>query len=348
MTAGTGTAAIREQIEALEKEFLSPHARRAADTRGRKRPEAECDMRTAFQRDRDRVLHCKAFRRLKGKTQVFLAPEGDHYRTRLTHTLEVAQISRTIARALRLNEDLVEAIALAHDIGHTPFGHAGEAVLAKLNPGGFHHSIHSLRVVESLEYDGKGLNLTLEVLDGIRNHSKGLGRLSEAREKNPSMTLEAEVVRLCDCVAYANHDLDDAVRAGLANPRDVPAEVGERLGGTFSRRIDTLVHSLVAESAGKPHITMGPLVEAALEVLRAYLVEKVYRSPALTEITSRAHMVLESLFGFYVKNPGEVPETAVPPGDPVRRATDYIAGMTDRFALVEFQRRFVPQPWADE
>jgi len=348
MKVETGTAAIREQIEALEREFLSPHARRAADTRGRVRPEAECDMRTAFQRDRDRILHCKAFRRLKGKTQVFLAPEGDHYRTRLTHTLEVAQISRTIARALRLNEDLVEAIALAHDIGHTPFGHAGESVLAKLSPGGFHHATHSLRVVESLEYDGKGLNLTVEVRDGIRRHSKGLGRLSEAREKNPSMTLEAEIVRLCDCVAYANHDLDDAVRAGLADPREVPAEVGTMLGGTFSRRIDTLVHSLVAESAGKPHIAMAPGVETALENLRTYLVEKVYRSPALVEITSRAHMVLESLFGFYVKHPGEIPEGAVPPGDPERRATDYIAGMTDRYALVEFQRRFVPQPWADE
>ncbi len=339
---------IREQTQAFERETLSPHAAKSADSRGRARPEAECDIRTPFQRDRDRILHSKAFRRLKGKTQVFLSPEGDHYRTRLTHTLEVAQIARTVARALRLNEDLAEAVALGHDLGHPPFGHAGESVLAKLNPGGFHHSRQSLRIVETLEYGGKGLNLTEEVRDGIRRHSKGLGKLADARAKNPSSTLEAEVVRLCDSVAYANHDVDDAIRAGLITAAQIPRQVNDTLGEKFSSRINTIVHDIVHASAGKPEVRLSPHVEAGLETLRSFLVERVYEARPLNELFGRARKVLESLWAYYADHPEEVPADDAVDAPPEQRVCDYIAGMTDRYALAQFQQRLVPHPWGDE
>lgn len=339
---------IREGLERRERETLAAWAAKAGDSRGRAKPDPEDDLRTAFQRDRDRILHSKAFRRLKGKTQVFLSPEGDHYRTRLTHTLEVAQISRTVARALDLNEDLVEAVALGHDLGHTPFGHAGETVLAKLNPGGFHHSKHSLRVVEVLEYGGKGLNLTEEVRDGIRRHSKGLGKIADVREKNPAGTLESDVVRICDSVAYANHDLDDALRADLIREADIPKAVIDALGDRFSRRINTIVHDLVHTSRGKPVIAMSPHVEAGLEALRAFLVEKVYTAPSLKDLFGRAQQVLDRLWHWYVEHPDEMPADGDPAVDLKQRVTDYIAGMTDRYALAQFERRLMPMPWAEE
>jgi len=339
---------IREQTQSFERETLSVHAAKSAESKGRARAEPECDIRTPFQRDRDRILHSKAFRRLKGKTQVFLSPEGDHYRTRLTHTLEVAQISRTVARALRLNEDLVEAVALGHDLGHPPFGHAGESVLAKLNPAGFHHSRQSLRIVETLEYGGKGLNLTEEVRDGIRRHSKGLGKLADAREKNPSSTLEAEVVRLCDSVAYANHDVDDAIRAGLITAAQIPRQVNETLGPKFSSRINTIVHDIVHASAGRPEVRLSPHVEAGLETLRSFLVERVYEAPLLNELFGRARKVLDSLWVYYLDHPEEIPPDDVADAPPEQRVCDYIAGMTDRYALAQFQKRLVPQPWGDE
>lgn len=339
---------IRERIQQFEAETLSSHAALSVNSRGRARPERECDIRTAFQRDRDRILHTKAFRRLRGKTQVFLSPKGDHYRTRLTHTLETSQISRTVARALRLNEDLVEAIALAHDLGHTPFGHSGEAVLAKLNPAGFRHNEQSLRVVEILEYDGKGLNLTCEVREGILHHSKGLGKLADIREICPSLTLEGEIVRLCDCVAYANHDLDDALRAGFVKENEVPRVVREVLGDTFSRRIDTLVHDIVEVSSGKERIGFSPRVEEGLEGLRSFLVERVYESPELVDLSRRAERVLEELFGFYMAHPAAIPVTEVPRAPGIQGVCDHIAGMTDRFALNQFKRHIMPEPWGEE
>jgi len=339
---------ILEQTQQFERETLSAHAAKSADSRGRARPEPECDIRTPFQRDRDRILHSKAFRRLKCKTQVFLSPEGDHYRTRLTHTLEVAQISRTVARALRLNEDLVEAVALGHDLGHPPFGHAGESILARLNPAGFHHSKQSLRIVETLEYGGKGLNLTEEVRDGIRRHSKGLGKLADAREKNPSSTLEAEIVRLCDSVAYANHDVDDAIRAGMITAAQIPKQVNDTLGPKFSSRINTIVHDIVHSSAGKSEVRLSPHVEAGLETLRSFLVERVYDAPRLAELFGRARKVLESLWGYYLDHPEEIPPDDGVDAPHEQRVCDYIAGMTDRYALAQFQKRLVPQPWGDE
>ncbi len=339
---------IREDLERRERETLAAWAAKAGDTRGRAKPDPEDDLRTAFQRDRDRILHSKAFRRLKGKTQVFLSPEGDHYRTRLTHTLEVAQISRTVARALSLNEDLVEAVALGHDLGHTPFGHAGETVLAKLNPAGFHHSKQSLRVVEVLEYGGKGLNLTEEVRDGIRRHSKGLGKIADVREKNPAGTLEADVVRICDSVAYANHDLDDAIRAGLIRERDIPGVVTDALGERFSRRINTIVHDLVHTSRASAELRMSTHVEAGLEALRAFLVDRVYTAPSLKDLFGRAQSVLERLWHWYAEHPEAVPEEGDSAADRLQRVTDYIAGMTDRYALAQFEKRLMPTPWAEE
>jgi dGTPase len=337
---------IREQTQQLEMETLSPHAAKSAETRGRTTPEAECDIRTPFQRDRDRILHSKAFRRLKGKTQVFLSPEGDHYRTRLTHTLEVAQISRTVARALRLNEDLTEAIALGHDLGHTPFGHAGEAVLQRLASGGFHHASQSLRVVERLEYGGRGLNLTFEVRDGIKHHSKGLGSLAEARESNRAATLEADVVRICDAVAYANHDLDDAIRAGLVKAAEIPPIVNSALGTTFSGRLNTLIHDLVRSSTDQ--IAMSDSVEEGLEELRRFLTARVYKSEALQEAFGRARQVLESLWNFYMAKPDEIPADDASSAPLAVRVCDFLAGMTDRYALSRFQRHLVPHPWAEE
>ncbi len=342
------TTTIRDELERLERETLAPWAALAADSKGRARPESEDDLRTAFQRDRDRILHSKAFRRLKGKTQVFLSPEGDHYRTRLTHTLEVSQIARTIARALRLNEDLAEATALGHDLGHAPFGHAGESVLARLNPAGFHHSKQSLRVVEALEHSGKGLNLTVEVRDGIRRHSKGLGTLAEVREKQPAATLEAEIVRLSDSIAYANADLDDAIRAGLVRPPEIPRQVVEALGPHHAGRINTIVRDIVHASAGRPAIALSPHVEAGLESLRTFLADRVYAAPALQEIFSRARQVLEALWTFFLAHPDLLSGDGLPDATAEQRVCDFLAGMTDRYALAQFNRHLVPHPWEEE
>ena len=340
---------IREQSQRLEEETLSPDAMRSARTAGRAREEAECDLRTPYQRDRDRILHSKSFRRLKGKTQVFLSPEGDHYRTRLTHTLEVSQISRTVGRALRLNEDLVEAIALGHDLGHTPFGHAGEAILDLLTPGGFHHSAQSVRVVESLEHGGKGLNLTREVIEGIRHHSKGLERLSRARERRPrDLSLEAEVVSLCDCVAYTNHDLDDAIRAQLVAPNEIPREVNEVLGKSYSPRLNTLVHDIVNTSTATGGIAFSPRIEEGLEILRNFLLEKVYKQEELLESFRRAKGILESLYRFFQDHPDRIPREALAGMEGDRRICDYIAGMTDNYALAQFQKHFLPESWLEE
>ena len=342
------TETIREQTQQFEDMTLSAHAARSAASAGRAVPEAECDIRTPFQRDRDRILHSKAFRRLKGKTQVFLSPEGDHYRTRLTHTLEVSQIARTVGRALRLNEDLVEAIALGHDLGHTPFGHAGEAILDKLVPGGFHHAGQSLRVVEKLEYGGKGLNLTVEVRNGIRWHSKGLAKLADARGHQPALPLEAEAVSLCDCVAYTNHDLDDAIRAQVVDPKEIPGEVVAVLGKTFSSRLDTLVHDIVKTSAGQPFVRLSPKVEGALEVLREFLLAHMYKKEEVLEAFARAKWVLESLYRHYLAHPEMLPRD-LPAGDPPeRRACDHCAGMTDHYALAQFDKQLMPHPWVEE
>jgi dGTPase len=340
----------REQTEQLENQTLSPHAAKSAQTRGRDRPEAPCPIRTAFQRDRDRIIHCKAFRRLTYKTQVFIAPEADHYRTRLTHTLEVAQIARTIARALRLNEDLTEAIGLGHDLGHTPFGHAGESALhaayREFDPSArFHHAEQSLRVVELLERDGRGLNLTWEVRDGIRAHSKGMEDLPEDAERGPA-TLEGWVVLYADRIAYINHDIDDAVRAGLITADSLPADCLSALGDTHARRITTMVADIVSHSHGQPEVRMGDEVRQASDRLKDFLFERVYQ---LGADTPRVERLLRSLFRFYVDHPHQVPGS--PDAAPHDRASlarlvcDYLAGMTDRFAVQQFQLHFMPRRW---
>ena len=328
---------LREELEKHELERLSPYAAKSALSRGRKRPEEKCPLRTDFQRDRDRITHAKSFRRLMHKTQVFIAPEGDHYRTRLTHTLEVTQIARTIARALGLNEDLTEAIALGHDLGHTPFGHTGEDALDRILPGGFRHNEQSVRVVETLEKGGAGLNLCFEVIDGILCHRGGLKPL----------TLEGAAVQISDKIAYINHDTDDAVRSGIIRGSDLPAECREILGDTPHDRINTLIHSVIAESAGKPRVSLGAEQFAALYRLRDFLFENVYRSQ-IFERSKIKHM-LEEIFAYYSRNPAELPEDylklAAREGDNARVICDYIAGMTDRFALNLFARIYMPSAW---
>lgn len=336
---------IRELLEEQEEQTLHPRATRSRQTRGRGRPEPECDIRPAFQHDRDRVLHCKAFRRLKHKTQVFLAPAGDHYRTRLTHTLEVSQIARTIARALRLNESLTEAIALAHDLGHTPFGHAGEAVLARLRPGGFHHALQSLRVVEVLERDGKGLNLTREVRDGIVFHTKGRGEILRTEA-----TLEAQVVRVADLIAYLNHDVDDALRAGVIRPEQFPPHVFAALGDTHGQRIDAMVRDVIRETLSRDleAVAMGTETHQAAVELRSFLYERVYENPTVHGDFVKASKILEELYDRFLEEPDWFQETLAQriPGAPVEDlASDFIAGMTDRYALALYESIFMPQPW---
>lgn len=327
---------------------LSPWATRSSATRGRERPEEPCGLRTEFQRDRDRILHSKAFRRLKHKTQVFIAPEGDHYRTRLTHTLEVAGIARAVARGLRLSEDLTEAIALGHDLGHTPFGHAGEdaldAVLRELGYAGFRHYEQSARVVEVLENEGRGLNLTWEVRDGIRTHT---GR------DLPS-TLEGRVVRVCDRVAYVNHDLDDAIRSGLIAAADIPCGPVALLGATGSERIDFLVHDVVDVSFGRAAVEQSPEAEAAVSELRSFLFETVYARSVQASGAGRIEALLRGLFYHFLEHPEELPGGSAPPAQQpggaepelVRRVTDYIAGMTDRYAMRLYFDIFVPRSWS--
>jgi len=328
---------IKERIEELERRTLSPKASLSAETKGRMRPEQPCSIRTEYQRDRDRIIHSKSFRRLKHKTQVFLAPEGDHYRTRLTHTMEVSQISRTVARALLLNEDLTEAIALGHDLGHTPFGHIGENALSKFLPNKFEHNKQSLRVVDVLEYEGKGLNLTWEVRDGILNHTG---------EGMPS-TLEGQIVRIADRIAYINHDIDDALRAGILKPEDLPTEPIEVMGRYPGQRIDYLTHDLVENSFGRDEIQMSPKTARLMNELREFLFEKVYIGSIAKTEEEKAVRVLESLAEFYIAKPHEMPDEFQPKKeeDLYIKVCDYVAGMTDRYALRKYQELFMPSSW---
>ena len=332
---------IRESIEERE-ESLSPHAIRSRESRGRPVPEEPDPIRTAFQRDRDRIIHSKSFRRLKHKTQVFIAPPGDHYVTRLTHTLEVSQIARTIARALNLNEDLTEAIALGHDLGHTPFGHIGEDVLDELYPEGFQHNEQSLRVVDVLENDGKGLNLTDEVRDGIVNHSKsGVAVLGEGWGEVG--TAEGEVVKIADMVAYINHDIGDAIRAGILQESDLPGEAAKVLGNSHSKRINSMVSDIIESSWGlrtvsikepRPPIKMSAEVLGAANILRDFLFERVYNPRSEGEESKEAGRVLRGLYEYFLKHEERLPEEYRRPGDSTaRRVADYIAGMTDQYAM---------------
>ena len=338
---------IREMLEKIELETLVPRAAKSAETRGRDREAPEDDLRPSYQRDRDRIVHCKAFRRLKHKTQVFLAPEGDHYRTRLTHVLEVTQIARTIAKSLRLNEVLTEAIGLGHDLGHSAFGHAGEAALNKLVHGGFDHYRQSVRVVEKLENDGRGLNLTIEVRDGILKHSKGQkGELLRSRPKSRALTLEGDIVRISDIIAYVNHDIDDGIRAGIIASDDIPKDIRETLGATGSDRIDRMVRDVIAATLSCDYeaISMSPEVYESLEALRTWMFENMYLTPTVRNEFEKAQRMLIALFEHVTTHPEEFVD--VSNGEPVERlAIDFIAGMTDRYAINLYTKLFLPTPW---
>ncbi len=329
---------FREEYEQREREFLSPFATLSANTKGRERKETECEMRTPFQRDRDRIIHSKEFRRIMHKTQVFIAPEGDHYRTRLTHTLEVSQIGRTIARALRLNEDLVEGIALGHDLGHTPFGHSGERTLNRImkNNGGFKHNKQSLRVCEKIAKGGKGLNLTFEVRDGIVNHAGG----------DIAATLEGKIIKYADRIAYINHDIDDAIRSKVLSQEDLPKEEIAILGQTHSARINTLIKSIVNNSIGRNHVLMEESVEEAMLSLRKFLFQKVYSDKKLKEVEEKkADKIITILFEHFLDNSDLMPEEygMIVDNDGVERAIcDFIAGMTDRYAISTFKKICIP------
>ena len=338
---------IREMLEKIEYDTLVPRAAKSAETRGRERKEEEDDLRPSYQRDRDRIIHCKTFRRLKHKTQVFLAPEGDHYRTRLTHVLEVTQIGRTIAKSLRLNEVLTEAIGLGHDLGHSAFGHAGEAALNRLVKGGFDHYRQSVRVVETLENDGRGLNLTVEVRDGILKHSKGeKGELLRSRPKSRALTLEGDIVRISDIIAYVNHDIDDGVRAGIIAHDDIPKDIRKALGETGSKRIDRMVRDVIAATLERDYeaIAMSPEALQALEELRAWMFKNMYFTPAVRGEFEKAQNILTALFEYVTAHPEEFldPKSNEPPE---RLAIDFIAGMTDRYAMNLYGRLFLPKPW---
>ena len=331
---------IRESTEQWEEAYLSPYAAFSKNSKGREREEEACDIRTAYQRDRDRIIHCKAFRRLKHKTQVFLAPEGDHYRTRLTHTLEVSQIARTIAKSLRMNEDLTEAIALAHDLGHTPFGHSGEAILNKICSQGFAHYKQSVRVVEVLEKDGMGLNLTWEVRDGILNH----------RTSGRPSTLEGAIVRLSDKIAYINHDIDDAIRAKMFVEEDLPECYTEILGHSVRERLNNLIHDIIRNSYGKPEIIMSPDMEKAMQGLRTWMFDNVYKSDIPKAEEGKAQHLIVMLFNYYMEHPDKLAEEyryLMEEGEESREQAvcDYIAGMSDRFAIDKFEELFVPKAW---
>ncbi len=331
------SSAPRERTEQIERDTLSACATLSSAVKGRERDEPQDPLRTCFQRDRDRIVHAKAFRRLKHKTQVFLAPEGDHYRVRLTHTLEVSQIARTAARALRLNEDLAEAISLGHDLGHTPFGHLGEQALSPFLGRPFRHNEQSLRVVDYLENDGEGLNLTWEVRDGIVNHTWSMPAPS---------TPEARIVRFADRIAYVNHDVDDAVRAGVLDPAELPEAAIGTLGRTHGERINTLVTDLVANSEGSDEIRLSGEVFRALDTLRDCLFEQVYLRDSARSEQDKAISLVRSLFAHYLDHPDDVPaEYHRAPGDLPTRIADYIAGMTDRYALRIYEQLFLPQGW---
>ncbi len=330
---------IREELELREREYLSPFAALSENSRGRDREEPQCDIRPVYQRDRDRILHSKSFRRLKDKTQVFLSPKGDHYRTRLTHVLEVSQIARTAAKALRLNEELTEAIALGHDLGHTPFGHAGERMLNEIVDGGFQHNEQSVRIVERLEKDGQGLNLTWEVRDGIRNH-KTAG--------SPS-TLEGGIVRLADKIAYINHDIDDAIRANIMREEDIPDALRATLGYTTRERLNTLIHDMIITSQNQNAIRMSDEVQGAMNELRRFMFDHVYTNPKAKGEENRAKELLQRLFEYYLDHVDELPDTQIrmyEEGEALDRVVcDYIAGMTDLFAVAKFTEIFVPKQW---
>ncbi|WP_455057136.1 deoxyguanosinetriphosphate triphosphohydrolase [Jutongia sp.] len=333
---------LRQRQEQREHEILSAHAGFADETRGRDRPEEQCDIRTDYQRDRDRILHSKAFRRLKQKTQVFLAPEGDHYRTRMTHTLEVAQNARTIARALQLNEDLTEAIALGHDLGHTPFGHAGERALNRITKdmGGFRHNEQSVRVVERLEKDGMGLNLTWEVRDGILNHQTSL----------MPATLEGKIVRLSDKIAYINSDIDDSIRAGIIKEEEIPYWLTDVLGHSTNHRLNTLVHDIVRNSEGKDDICMSPEVEKAMFSLRSYMYENVYTNPAAKSEEKKVETLIEQLYDYYIHHTEELPSefsALILLGETSERAVcDFIACMSDRYMVNLYKDLMIPKAWS--
>lgn len=330
---------IRENIEKMEQETLSPYATLSIHSKGRIRQEEPCDIRPVFQRDRDRILHCKAFRRLKNKTQVFLTPKGDHYRTRLSHTLEVSQNARTIGKALRLNEDLVEAIALGHDLGHTPFGHAGEFLLDSLCKEGFRHNEQSVRIVEKLEKNGRGLNLTWEVRDGILNH----------QTKTMPHTLEGKIVRFSDKIAYINHDIDDAIRAQIMVEEDIPKELRNTLGHSTKERLNTLIHNIITNSIGKDDILMSKEVEEAMHDLRHFMFEHVYKNPIAKGEESKARALLEQLYYYYMDHMEWIPEKytrMMDAGESKERIIcDYISGMTDQYAITKFGEFFLPQAW---
>jgi dGTPase len=340
---------IREMLEKIELDTMVARAARSAETRGRDRHEPEDDLRPSYQRDRDRIVHCKAFRRLKHKTQVFLSPEGDHYRTRLTHVLEVTQIGRTIAKSLRLNEVLTEAIGLGHDLGHSAFGHAGEAAPNELVHGGFDHYRQSVRVVEKLENDGRGLNLTIEVRDGILKHSKGeKGELLRKRPKSRALTLEGDIVRISDIIAYVNHDIDDGVRSGLLQEMEIPKAVRETLGADGRTRIDRMVRDVIEQTLACDYeaIRMSAEVLEALEELRRFMFEHLYLTPRIRGEFEKAQRLLTALFEYVTAHPDEfLPEAR---DESVERlAVDFIAGMTDRYAIALYERLFMPARWGE-
>lgn len=344
---------IRESTEQWECEYLSPYAAFSRDSRGRDVPEEPCDIRPVYQRDRDRILHCKSFRRLKHKTQVFLTPRGDHYRTRLTHTLEVSQTARTVAKALQLNEDLTEAIALGHDLGHTPFGHAGERALNRLCTRGFTHYEQSVRVVERLEKQGKGLNLTWEVRDGIRNH----------RTSGNPATLEGQIVRFADKIAYINHDIDDAIRGGILEETDIPLKYREILGSSTRERLNTLIHDIVEynmeslkeysaeQKEEKPKIQMSGKIGQAMQDLRTFMFENLYTNPVAKGEETKAQELLEALFSHYMDHPEAMSEEfldMLEEGQEEKEIVvcDYISGMTDQYAIYKFNEYFIPKAWS--
>jgi dGTPase len=330
---------VRKRTEALEREILSPYACLSSESKGRALPLEPCEVRTCFQRDVDRIVHSKAFRRLKHKTQVFLQPEGDHYRTRMTHTLEVVRIARTIARGLRLNEDLTEAAAFGHDLGHTPFGHAGERALSKIMPDGFHHNVQSLRVAERLENGGRGLNLTYEVRRGILCHTG----------PEQAETLEGQIIRLADQIAYINHDIDDAVRGGIISPAQIPEELSRALGYDHSARINTLTVDVIIQSEGRREIVQSPGAQKAMQELRAFMFEYVYRSPIAKSEEGKAQDMLSRLFEYYRKSPDQLPPDfqEIREREGTERAVcDYIAGMTDKYAVDKYSEAFIPIAWS--
>lgn len=330
---------IREGLEVYEKEHLSPFAALSMNSKGRLREEESCDIRTVFQRDRDRIIHSKSFRRLKDKTQVFLTPEGDHYRTRLTHTLEVSQNARTIAKALQLNEDLVEAIALGHDLGHTPFGHAGERALNRVCPMGFRHNEQSVRTVDLLEKSGLGLNLTLEVRDGILNH-KTSGKPS---------TLEGKIVRYSDKIAYIHHDMDDAIRGGLLTEKDIPKDISSVAGETTGERLNHFIHDLVTNSQGKNDISMSSEIEEVLKKLRKFMFERVYNNREAKGEEKKAEQLVETLYDYYLKKidllPHEYRKMILEGESREQVVCDYVGAMTDRFAIAKYEEIYIPKCW---